>query len=89
MLQGKVARRLYHDFVKELPIIDYHCHLPPDEIAADTTASENAVQRARAELRVLEQERAKIEKQRKSQLKDFETAKNDARRLLEKVTKKI
>ncbi len=35
LLQGKVARRLYHDHAKELPIIDYHCHLPPDEIASD------------------------------------------------------
>lgn len=33
LLQGKVAKRLYHDHVKELPIIDYHCHLAPDEIA--------------------------------------------------------
>ena len=35
LLQGKLAKRLYHDFVKGLPIIDYHCHLPPDEIAAN------------------------------------------------------
>ncbi len=35
LLQGKVAQRLYHDHVKDLPIIDYHCHLPPDEIAAN------------------------------------------------------
>lgn len=35
LLQGKAARHLYHDYVKHLPIIDYHCHLPPDEIAAD------------------------------------------------------
>lgn len=35
LLQGKIARRLYHDHVEELPIIDYHCHLPPNEIAAD------------------------------------------------------
>jgi glucuronate isomerase len=35
LLQGKVAKRLYHDHVKHLPIIDYHCHLAPDEIAAD------------------------------------------------------
>lgn len=33
LLQGKHAKNLYHDYVKELPIIDYHCHLPPDEIA--------------------------------------------------------
>jgi glucuronate isomerase len=35
LLQGKAAKRLYHDFAKDLPIIDYHCHLPPDEIASD------------------------------------------------------
>ena len=33
ILQGETARKLYHDYVKEMPIIDYHCHLPPDEIA--------------------------------------------------------
>lgn len=35
LLQGKTAQKLYHDYVKELPIIDYHCHLPPDEIAVN------------------------------------------------------
>jgi hypothetical protein len=50
---------------------------------ADANASDNTAQRARAELRVLEQERSKLEKQRKSHLKDFDTSKNDARRLLE------
>jgi len=35
LLQSEMARILYHDYVKNLPIIDYHCHLPPDEIAAD------------------------------------------------------
>ncbi len=33
LLHGKVAQRLYHDQVKNLPIIDYHCHLSPREIA--------------------------------------------------------
>ncbi len=55
----------------------------PEEITADATASDNAVQRARSELRVLEQERTKLEKQRKTQLKEFETSKSDARRLLD------
>lgn len=32
---------------------------------------------------MLEQERSKLEKQRKQQFKDFETSKGDARRLLE------
>lgn len=35
LLQGKHAKNLYHDYVKNLPIIDYHCHLPPDEIASN------------------------------------------------------
>ncbi|MBR1836024.1 MAG: glucuronate isomerase [Kiritimatiellae bacterium] len=29
------ARELYHGFAEGLPIIDYHCHLPPAEIAGD------------------------------------------------------
>lgn len=35
LLRGKTARRLYHDVAKKLPIIDYHCHLSPAEIASD------------------------------------------------------
>lgn len=35
LLQTKTAQQLYHDFAKEMPIIDYHCHLPPDQIAED------------------------------------------------------
>jgi glucuronate isomerase len=33
LLQSKTAQTLYHEFAKQMPIIDYHCHLPPDEIA--------------------------------------------------------
>lgn len=33
MLQGKTAKKLYHDFAKNMPIIDYHCHLSPKQIA--------------------------------------------------------
>ncbi len=35
MLQTKAAQRLYHEHAKDLPIIDYHCHLPPKDIAED------------------------------------------------------
>ncbi|HDR67665.1 MAG TPA: glucuronate isomerase [Bacteroidaceae bacterium] len=35
LLDNKTARRLYHEIAENLPIIDYHCHLPPDEIASD------------------------------------------------------
>ena len=35
LLESQTAERLYHDFAKDMPIIDYHNHLPPDEIATD------------------------------------------------------
>lgn len=35
MLQTKTAENLYHNHVENLPIIDYHCHLVPKEIAED------------------------------------------------------
>ncbi|MBC8109882.1 MAG: glucuronate isomerase, partial [Verrucomicrobia bacterium] len=35
LLQTDTARQLYHDFAKSMPIIDYHNHLPPLEIAED------------------------------------------------------
>lgn len=33
MLQNKTASKLYHQFAKEMPIYDYHCHLSPKDIA--------------------------------------------------------
>jgi glucuronate isomerase len=36
LLETKTAQTLFHDFAAGLPIIDYHCHLPPDQIAADS-----------------------------------------------------
>lgn len=33
LLQTYVAQRLYHDYAKGLPIIDYHCHLNPAYVA--------------------------------------------------------
>jgi glucuronate isomerase len=35
LLQTSTASKLYHDFAKDMPIIDYHNHLPPDQIAND------------------------------------------------------
>lgn len=37
LLSNDVARELYHDHAKTQPIFDYHCHLPPDQIAANKT----------------------------------------------------
>lgn len=33
LLENKTAERLYHEYAKDQPIIDYHCHLPPDQVA--------------------------------------------------------
>ncbi len=33
MLRSETAKKLYNDFAKDMPIIDYHCHLVPKMIA--------------------------------------------------------
>lgn len=33
LLKGEFARRLYHEFAARQPVFDYHCHLPPQQIA--------------------------------------------------------
>lgn len=35
LLQTEHAKRLYHGYAKDEPIIDYHCHLPPEDIASN------------------------------------------------------
>jgi len=35
LLSTEEARRLFHERAAEQPIIDYHCHLPPEDIAGD------------------------------------------------------
>lgn len=35
LLYSESARILYHNYAKDLPIIDYHNHLPPNEIAEE------------------------------------------------------
>ncbi len=35
LLDSVPARRLFHEVAEDLPIIDYHCHLPPRQIAED------------------------------------------------------
>lgn len=37
LLSTNTAVALYHDFAKDLPIIDYHCHLSPKEIYENKT----------------------------------------------------
>ena len=35
LLQTKSAERLYHEFAADMPIFDYHCHLPVAQISDD------------------------------------------------------
>src|SRR5512146_1702798 len=35
LLRTEVARDLYHRVARDLPIIDYHCHLPVAQMASD------------------------------------------------------
>jgi glucuronate isomerase len=35
LLQNKFARQLYHGYASKMPIIDYHCHLSPHDIAVN------------------------------------------------------
>lgn len=35
LLNSATAQHLFHDYAKQMPVIDYHCHLPPAQIAND------------------------------------------------------
>ena len=35
LLHTPTARHLYEDYAKDMPIIDYHCHISPRQIAED------------------------------------------------------
>ena len=35
LLKTPTAKRLFHDYAADMPIIDYHCHLSPKDIAKD------------------------------------------------------
>lgn len=37
LLNNQIAERLYHEYAKQMPIIDYHCHLSPKEIYENKT----------------------------------------------------
>ena len=35
LLETETARKLFHDYAEKTPILDYHCHINPREIAED------------------------------------------------------
>ena len=35
LLETETAKHLFHDYARDLPLVDYHCHLSPREIYED------------------------------------------------------
>ena len=35
LLETETARKLYHDYAEKMPVLDYHCHINPQEIYED------------------------------------------------------
>ena len=35
LLQTETAKTLYREHAAKIPVFDYHCHLPPQQIADD------------------------------------------------------
>ncbi len=35
LLENEYSRELYHNYAKDLPLIDFHCHLNPQQLAED------------------------------------------------------
>ena len=35
LLSTETAQELYHNFAAQVPVLDYHCHINPQEIAED------------------------------------------------------
>lgn len=35
LLETETSRRLYHEYAAKMPVLDYHCHISPREIAED------------------------------------------------------
>ena len=35
LLNNETAIRLFHEYAKDMPLVDYHCHISPKEIYED------------------------------------------------------
>ena len=35
LLETETARHLFHDYAENLPLVDYHCHIPPKDVYED------------------------------------------------------
>ena len=52
LLDTEFSRRLYHDYAKDQPIFDYHCHLPPQQIGARRRCDGGLSERAAATIHI-------------------------------------
>ena len=41
LLETETAKMLYHDYAAKMPVLDYHCHISPQEIAEDRQFENN------------------------------------------------
>ena len=39
LLGNDTAKTLFHDYAEKMPIIDFHCHLNPEEISSIVKSS--------------------------------------------------
>ena len=35
LLSSETSQKLFHEYAENMPIVDYHCHINPQEIAED------------------------------------------------------
>ena len=42
LLSTETAKILYHEYAEKTPILDYHCHINPQEIAEDRHFEKNS-----------------------------------------------
>ena len=35
LLETPTAQKLFHEYASQVPVLDYHCHINPQEIAED------------------------------------------------------
>ena len=39
LLETETAKKLFHDYAEKTPILDYHCHINPKEIAEEPSGT--------------------------------------------------
>ena len=61
LLQSQTAGYLYHEHAEKMPIYDYHCHIPAEQIAAEGLGPQNMVNTGNARQDRIQSRRVEIE----------------------------